>query len=107
LLSGNVSLPAAGGLPSGGYLAPYSLGHANLAVVTANLAWLFPDRDGVFETNDGGHTWRLASGLAKAGLVAGGSGNVIFVDPTHGWACETGSGLWRTSDGANWERLGP
>jgi photosystem II stability/assembly factor-like uncharacterized protein len=107
LLSGNVTLPAAGNLPVGGYLSPYSLGHDNLAVVTPDLAWLFPDRTGVFETTDGGRTWRMAPGLATAGLVGGGTGNVVFVDATHGWACQTGSGLWRTTDGATWRRLGP
>jgi hypothetical protein len=57
VLSGNVSLPAAGGLPVGGYVSPDSLGHENLAVLTPDAAWLFPDRSGVFQTTDGGHTW--------------------------------------------------
>jgi len=105
VLSGDVSLPAAGGLPVGGYVSPYSLGHENLAVLTADAAWLFPDRSGVFQTTNGGHTWAPVSGLARAGLVAGGSGNVVFVDADHGWVCEVGAGLWRTTDGVHWQHL--
>jgi photosystem II stability/assembly factor-like uncharacterized protein len=106
VLSGNVSLPAAGGLPVGGYVSPYSLGHENLAVLTAGAAWLFPDRAGVFRTTNGGHSWSPVSGLARAGLVGGGSGNIVFVDADHGWVCEVGAGLWRTTDGVHWRHLG-
>jgi photosystem II stability/assembly factor-like uncharacterized protein len=106
VLSGNISLPAQGGLPIGGYVSPDSLGHENLAVLTPDAAWLFPDRSGVFQTTDGGRTWTPVSGLARAGLVGGGSGNVVFVDATHGWVCEVGAGLWRTTDGVHWGHLG-
>jgi photosystem II stability/assembly factor-like uncharacterized protein len=106
VLSGNVSLMAAGGLPVTGYVSPYSLGHENLAVLTPDAAWLFPDRSGVFQTTDGGHSWTPVSGLARAGLVGGGSGNIVFVDADHGWVCEVGSGLWRTTDGVHWEHVG-
>jgi len=107
VLSGNVSLPAGGGLPADGYVSPYSLGHQNLAVLTPQAAWLFPDRSGVFQTTNGGATWSAVAGLARAGLVAGGSGNVVFVDAEHGWVCEVGAGLWRTTDGVHWRHLGP
>jgi photosystem II stability/assembly factor-like uncharacterized protein len=106
VLTGGQALGAAGGLPAGGYVTPYSLGHENLAVLTPTEAWLFPDRSGVFDTTDGGRTWSPVTGLAKAGLVDGGTGNVVFVDATHGWVCEAGTGLWRTTDGKNWQRLG-
>jgi hypothetical protein len=106
VLSGSRVLAAGGGLPVRGYVTPYSLGHENLAVLTPTRAWLFPDRSGVFETADGGKTWGVVPGLAKAGLVEGGSGNVVFVDATHGWVCEPGTGLWRTTDGKTWQRLG-
>jgi photosystem II stability/assembly factor-like uncharacterized protein len=98
--------PATGTLPTDGYVSPYSLGHDNFAVVSPDDAWLFPDRNGVFGTHDGGGTWTLVAGLDRAGLVVGGSGNVVFVDATHGWVCETGAGLWRTTDGVSWKRLG-
>ncbi|HEY5026358.1 MAG TPA: sialidase family protein [Acidimicrobiales bacterium] len=107
VLTGGAVLPGAGGLPTEGYVTPYSLGHENLAVLTATDAWLFPDRSGVYQTTDGGRTWGVVTGLSKAGLVAGGTGNVVFADATHGWVCETGTGLWRTTDGRNWQRLGP
>jgi photosystem II stability/assembly factor-like uncharacterized protein len=107
VLSGNQSLPAGGGLPVDGYVSPYSLGHENLAVLTPGSAWLFPDRSGVFATTDGGRTWSAVSGLSKAGLVGGGSGNIVFVDADHGWVCEIGAGLWRTTDGVHWQHLGP
>jgi photosystem II stability/assembly factor-like uncharacterized protein len=107
VLSGNLTLPAAGGLPIEGYVSPYSLGHENLAVLRPTTAWLFPDRSTVLETTDGGARWNPVAELAKAGLDSGGDGNVVFVDSTHGWVCETGAGLWRTSDGVKWERLGP
>ncbi|HEY7946294.1 MAG TPA: hypothetical protein VID75_01390 [Acidimicrobiales bacterium] len=106
VLSGDVSLAATGGLPTDGYVSPLSLGHENLAVLTPQDAWLFPDRSGVFQTSDGGRTWSPVSGLARAGLVGGGTGNVVFVDADHGWVCEVGAGLWRTTDGTHWQHLG-
>jgi hypothetical protein len=107
VLSGNVDLAAGGGLPVDGYVSPYSLGHENLAVLTPDDAWLFPDRSGVFRTTDGGRSWSTVSGLARAGLVGGGNGNIVFVDADHGWVCEVGAGLWRTTDGVHWRHLGP
>jgi photosystem II stability/assembly factor-like uncharacterized protein len=106
VLSGNRSLPAGGGLPVAGYVSPDSLGHENLAVLTPDAAWLFPDRSGVYETTDGGATWSPVSGLTRTGLVGGGSGNIVFVDADHGWVCEVGAGLWRTTDAVHWQHLG-
>jgi hypothetical protein len=106
VLSGNVVLPAGGGLPAGGYVSPYSLGHEDFAVLSPTTAWLFPDRAGVFETSSGGLRWKPVDALANAGFAWGGAGNVVFVNATHGWVCETGTGLWRTSDGESWQRLG-
>ena len=105
VLSADVVLPAAGGLPVGGYLAPYSLGHHNLAVLSPTTAWLFPDRGQVYETTDGGASWAPVTGLSKAGFSGEGTGSVTFMDATHGWVCQSGTGLWRTSDGVNWTRL--
>ncbi|MGH9017509.1 MAG: hypothetical protein ACRDY1_07150, partial [Acidimicrobiales bacterium] len=68
-------------------------------------AWLFPDRSGVYATTNGGRTWAVATGLSRAGLVGGGSGNIVFVDADHGWVCEVGAGLWRTTDGRHWTHL--
>jgi len=107
VLAGGTTLPAPGALPVDGYVAPYSLGHENLAVLTPVSAWLFPDRGGVVETRDGGRTWHAVPGLATAGFVGQGSGNVVFADAAHGWVCDAGTGLWRTTDGTTWSRLGP
>jgi photosystem II stability/assembly factor-like uncharacterized protein len=106
VLSGGQALTSGGGLPVAGYVSPYSLGHENLAVLTATRAWLFADRSVLYQTSDGGQSWASVGDLARAGLVGGGHGNVVFVDATHGWVCEAGTGLWRTEDGAHWERLG-
>ncbi|HTZ07606.1 MAG TPA: hypothetical protein VMB72_00960 [Acidimicrobiales bacterium] len=107
VLAGGTTVAAAGGLPLGGYVAPYSLGHENLAVLSVSSAWLFPDRSGVVETTDGGRTWQPVPGLSRTGFVGQGSGNVVFADATHGWVCDAGTGLWRTTDGVTWTRLGP
>ena len=108
VLSGNVSLPAGGGLPVGGYVSPIPSGHENLAVLTPRTRpGCSRTGPGCSQTIDGGRTWTPVSGLARAGLVGGGSGNVVFVDATHGWVCEVGAGLWRTTDGVHWEHLGP
>ncbi len=107
VLSGNVSLPAVGSLPVDGYVSPYSLGHQGLAVLTPEKAWLFPDRSGVFRTTNDGKVWTPVGGLVRAGLVGGGSGNIVFVDADHGSVCEVGAGLWRTTDGVHWRHLGP
>jgi len=106
-LSGGVVLPAGGGLPLNGYVSPYSLGHHNFSVVSSSTAWVFPDHGNVFETTDGGHSWQQLSALYRAGFAPGGAGNVTFVDGAHGWVYEDAIGLWHTSDGRTWTRLGP
>ncbi len=107
VLSANVVLPAGGGLPVGGYIAPYSLGHQNFAVLSPTTAWLFPTRSQVFETTDGGSSWTPVTSLARAGFGGEGSGSLTFLDATQGWVCQVGTGLWRTSDGVGWTRLAP
>jgi photosystem II stability/assembly factor-like uncharacterized protein len=74
-------------------------------VLTPEAAWLFSDRSGVLQTTDGGHPWSTVSGRARAGLVGVGSGNIVFVDADHGWVCEVGAGLWRTTDGPHGQHL--
>jgi len=106
VLSDGVSATAGAGLPLRGYVSPYALGHDALAVLTPTQAWLFPDRSGVFATTDGGGSWSEVASLVGAGFVGDGSGNVVFVDARHGWVCEAGTGLWRTTDGLHWQRLG-
>lgn len=106
VLTSNVSLPAGGGLPVGGYLAPYSLGHENMAILSSTTALLFPARSGVFETTDGGRTWHPVPSLALAGSSGAATGTVVFSDATHGWVSSLGVGLWRTTDGDTWTQVG-
>jgi hypothetical protein len=95
-----------GGIPINGYVAPTSLGHRNLAVVSSTEAFLFPDRGLVAETTDGGHTWRGVPSLH--GFDGGGSGgDIVFADATHGWIDEPNTGVWRTTDGVNWKQQSP
>ncbi len=97
---------AGSGLPTVGYVSPYSLGHENLAVLTAATAWLFPDGSEVFHTSDGGSHWSPLTQLVHEGFVVGGRGNVVFATDSDGWVSETGTGLWHTTDGVDWTRLG-
>jgi photosystem II stability/assembly factor-like uncharacterized protein len=106
VLTGNTTVPAGGGLPTGGYLAPYTLAHENFAVLSSKTALILPGRGAVSMTSDGGSSWQAVPSLLNAGMVGGGNGTVVFADPTHGWVSEFGVGLWRTTDGLSWHRLG-
>ena len=73
-----------------------------LAAVSDQEVWLALGRGPVDVTTDQGRTWRPAF------LLPWGTGGVVqvtFIDATHGWAL-TPQGLWRTSDGVQWQSLG-
>jgi photosystem II stability/assembly factor-like uncharacterized protein len=53
-------------------------------------------------TRDGGLTWNPAEGTSLKGY---GYGNLDVADATHAWAMGDAGTLWRTADGARWERL--
>jgi photosystem II stability/assembly factor-like uncharacterized protein len=93
-------------LPLAGYIAPFSIGHRNLGVLTPTTAWIFPSRSDLLKTSDGGSSWVPVSSLASAGFDSGGAGNVTFLSATEGWICEYGIGLWHTGDGTTWTPLG-
>jgi hypothetical protein len=93
-------------LTLGGYIAPYSIGHKNLAVASPTTAWLYPFRSDLFKTVNGGLAWSAVPGLDTAGFGSGGPGNVTFISAQQGWICEYGVGLWHTSDGVHWYPLG-
>jgi photosystem II stability/assembly factor-like uncharacterized protein len=93
-------------LPLGGYIAPFSIGHKNLAVLSPSAAWLYPTRSSLLETMDGGRSWSPVPDLVAAGFGAGSPGNVTFISATQGWICAYGVGLWHTSDGVHWSALG-
>jgi len=93
-------------LPLGGYIAPFSIGHKNLAVLSPSTAWLYPTRSSLLQTVDGGRSWSTVPDLVAAGFGAGSPGNVTFISVTQGWVCAYGVGLWHTSDGVHWSALG-
>jgi photosystem II stability/assembly factor-like uncharacterized protein len=93
-------------LPLSGYVAPFSIGHKNLAVATATTAWIFPSRGSLYKTVTGGTSWVAVPSLDTAGFGTGGAGNVTFISPTQGWICTYGVGLWHTSDGVHCSPLG-
>jgi hypothetical protein len=93
-------------LPLGGYIAPFSIGHKNLAVASPTTAWLYPTTASLLKTVTGGRSWATVSGLVPAGFGSGAPGNVTFISATQGWICAYGVGLWHTSDGVHWSALG-
>jgi hypothetical protein len=92
-------------LPLAGYVAPFTIGHRNLAVASATTAWLYPARNGLYKTEDGGRSWVPVPSLSVAGFDSGGEGNITFLNATQGWICAYGIGLWHTVDGVNWSPL--
>jgi hypothetical protein len=100
--------PASGtnSLPLGGYIAPFSVGHKNLAVASATTAWLYAVRAVMYKTVTGGQSWSAVPGLNTAGFGSGAPGDVTFISATQGWICEEGVGLWHTDDGVHWFPLG-
>jgi len=98
--------PAANSLPLGGYIAPFSVGHKNLAVLSPTTAWLYPSRASLLKTDNGGRTWMAVPDLVAAGFGTGSPGNVTFISATQGWICAYGVGLWHTTDGVHWSALG-
>jgi hypothetical protein len=93
-------------LPLGGYIAPFSIGHKNLAVASPTTAWIYPTTASLLKTVTGGRSWATVPGLVPAGFGTGAPGNVTFISATQGWICAYGVGLWHTSDGVHWSPLG-
>ena len=93
-------------LPLGGYVAPFSIGHKNLAVAGPTTAWLKPMGASLYKTSDGGRSWSAVPDLETEGIDSSGQGNVTFISATQGWICAYGVGLWHTSNGINWAPLG-
>jgi hypothetical protein len=90
--------PAANTLPLGGYIAPFSVGHKNLAVLSPTTAWLYPTTASLLKTENGGRSWTAVPDLVAAGFGTGAPGNVTFISATQGWICAYGVGLWHTTD---------
>lgn len=69
----------------------------DVALLTADRAWVAGDRGTLLTTPNGGATWApVASGTA-ADLEA-----LFFVSPWEGWAVGAGGTLLHTSDGTTW-----
>jgi photosystem II stability/assembly factor-like uncharacterized protein len=93
-------------LPLGGYVAPFSIGHKNLAIASASTAWLKPFGAPLYKTTDGGLTWAAVPDLANTEVSQSGLGNITFISATQGWICAYGFGLWHTANGVTWSQLG-
>jgi hypothetical protein len=74
---------------------------ADLAMPTAQDAWMSMARDDLYETHDGGVSWTPSQIPGQFMGDAGGSAEAVFVDGQHGWAVGTG-GMYRTVDGRHW-----
>jgi photosystem II stability/assembly factor-like uncharacterized protein len=98
--------PADDTLPLGGYIAPFAIGHKNLAVLSPTTAWLYPTTASLLKTENGGRSWSAVPDLVAAGFGTGAPANVTFISATQGWICAYGVGLWHTSDGVHWSPLG-
>ena len=93
-------------LPLAGYVAPFSIGHKNLAVAAPTTAWLKPMGNAMYKTSDGGRSWVAVPDLESEGIRSSGQGNITFISATQGWICAYGVGLWHTSNGVDWVPLG-
>ncbi len=80
--------------------------------VSADVGWVSGAKGTILHTKDGGATWtaQLGGDPQSGGKTIEG---LRFVDETHGWAFQGGwagrldSMLLRTTDGENWEEVGP
>jgi photosystem II stability/assembly factor-like uncharacterized protein len=71
-----------------------------LSGTTAYLTTQVPAQ--LLVTNDGGQTWQQARGAARNGY---GYANLDVADARHVWAMGDAGALWRTTDGATWQRF--
>jgi len=74
-----------------------------LAAGSPNRLWLSLT-NGLAESDNGGQTWNNVA----AAFDPGGWPTVISVlDTSHAWVLAPGAGLWRTTDGQDWQAVGP
>jgi len=75
-----------------------------LAAGSANRLWLALV-NGLQESDDGGQTWSM---VPPGALDPDGWASAISVfDARHAWVLAPGVGLWRTTDGHDWQAIGP
>lgn len=75
-----------------------------LAAGSPNRLWLSLV-NGLEESNNGGRTWRMlpAGALNPQGWTTA----ITVLNATHAWILAPGAGLWRTTDGQDWQAVGP
>src|SRR5262245_52482044 len=76
----------------------------NAAFVGKDKAWLvtWESYGDLWQTDDGGTSWKKVSGKAVGGVFCG----ISFIDANRGWAGNFDGQIFRTTDGgATWELL--
>jgi Photosynthesis system II assembly factor YCF48 len=75
----------------------------SLAVTGPSTAWFSLDRGTLYETTDGGQSWRLGVHQTVSDSTVG---PVLFANPSHGWLASYPNVIFRTVDGGrNWARI--
>jgi photosystem II stability/assembly factor-like uncharacterized protein len=73
-----------------------------LAAGSPNRLWLTGDND-LTVSSDGGRRWGQVPGVFPQGALT----TFDVLDASHAWLLGLDSGLWRTTDGVSWHRVGP
>ena len=73
-----------------------------LAAGSPNLLWLSGDND-LTVSSDGGRRWGQVRGVNPQRAPT----TFDVLDASHAWMLGFDSGLWRTTDGVRWHRVGP
>jgi photosystem II stability/assembly factor-like uncharacterized protein len=75
---------------------------AALAAGSPNRLWLSGHND-LTVSNDGGRRWDRVRGVNPEGAPS----TFDVLDASHAWLLGFDTGLWRTTDGVHWHRVGP
>jgi photosystem II stability/assembly factor-like uncharacterized protein len=73
-----------------------------LAAGSPNRLWLSGDND-LTVSSDGGRRWSQVRGVNPQRSPT----TFDVLDASHAWMLGFDSGLWRTTDGVRWHRVGP
>jgi photosystem II stability/assembly factor-like uncharacterized protein len=77
---------------------------AALAAGSAHRLWLSSDND-LTVSSDSGRRWVQVRGINSQGALSLSTFDVL--DASHAWLLGFDSGLWRTTNGVRWHRVGP
>jgi photosystem II stability/assembly factor-like uncharacterized protein len=75
---------------------------AALAAGSPNRLWLSGDND-LTVSSDSGRRWDRVRGVNPQGALT----SFDILDASHAWLLGFDSGLWRTTNGVHWQRVGP